>query len=463
LAVRLRSYCQITPQPVPIKDLDFSIKEKKPNLKGGEQKKDRQMIDEIHRTTPIEDSVERIPPFPENFFIYKIPGIRFYQASARLNGIRAKKSLKTKSRTIARQAAKEFFDDLYLKKAQNLPLVESPNFAKAYESLLKTDQRRIDGGKRKKSTVIDAEYLWEGSIKQFFGKMHCKDVTFSKLGEYIDFLRNREGHKPIKDKTIANHFVIISKILTHGIKLGYLTQLPHFPELATDDTPRDRFDQLQYSELLQTIDKMIEDKVKGPRYGLITKELRLLVGFLVNSYLRPGDIKLLQHKHIELWTKDNKSYVKIYAQSKVKPSYVYCGEPIVALYSEICRYNKGLTAPDDFVFFPRLTGRAHAQAVMAKQFNEVLSRAKLKVGQTGVSRTLYSLRHTCLMNRVTNGVPYDLLALARQARTSPEILNRFYLSHLTAEMNAGQFTGESRNAPEQGASLEALFEDDDNS
>jgi hypothetical protein len=55
--------------------------------------------------------------------------------------------------------------------------------------------------------------------------MHCKDVTFSKLGEYIDFLRNREGHKAIEDKTIANHFVIISKILTHGIKLGYLTQV----------------------------------------------------------------------------------------------------------------------------------------------------------------------------------------------------------------------------------------------
>jgi hypothetical protein len=46
--------------------------------------------------------------------------------------------------------------------------------------------------------------------------------------------------------------------------------------------------------------------------------------------LRPGDIKLLQHKHIERWTKDNKSYVKIYAQSKVKPSYVYCGvSPVI--------------------------------------------------------------------------------------------------------------------------------------
>jgi hypothetical protein len=59
-----------------------------------------------------------------------------------LNGIRAKKSLKIKSRAIAKQAAEEFFDELYSKKAQNIPLVESPNFAKAYQDLLKADQRK---------------------------------------------------------------------------------------------------------------------------------------------------------------------------------------------------------------------------------------------------------------------------------------------------------------------------------
>jgi hypothetical protein len=70
------------------------------------------MTDEIHRTTPIEDSIERIAPYPANFFVYKIPGSKFYQASARLNGVRAKKSHKTKSRTIARQADKRLKNSL---------------------------------------------------------------------------------------------------------------------------------------------------------------------------------------------------------------------------------------------------------------------------------------------------------------------------------------------------------------
>lgn len=70
------------------------------------------MIDEIRRTTPIRDSVRHIPPYPEYFFMYRIPGSRFYQATARLNGIRAMKSLKARSRAIA---AREFFDELYSK------------------------------------------------------------------------------------------------------------------------------------------------------------------------------------------------------------------------------------------------------------------------------------------------------------------------------------------------------------
>jgi len=55
---------------------------------------------------------------------------------------------------VARKLAPEFYDDLLLRKAQGIPLTDSPNFVKAYEDLIKADQRRVDGGKRKKSMVF---------------------------------------------------------------------------------------------------------------------------------------------------------------------------------------------------------------------------------------------------------------------------------------------------------------------
>jgi ribosomal protein L31E len=45
------------------------------------------------------------------------------------------------------------------------------------------------------------------------------------------------------------------------------------------------------------------------------------------------------------------------------------------------------------------------------------------------------LRHTAIMFRLTESKGLDLLSLARAARTSVEMLDRFYAKHLTAEMN----------------------------
>jgi hypothetical protein len=57
------------------------------------------------------------------------------------------------------------------------------------------------------------------------------------------------------------------------------------------------------------------------------------------------------------------------------------------------------------------------------------------VSQYGQLRTLYSLGHTSITLRLLYGNGIDLLTLARNARTSVEMIERFYSSNLTAEMN----------------------------
>lgn len=51
------------------------------------------------------------------------------------------------------------------------------------------------------------------------------------------------------------------------------------------------------------------------------------------------------------------------------------------------------------------------------------------------TRSLYSLRHTCIMYRLLYGEGLNLLTLARNARTSTEMIECFYASHLEGEMN----------------------------
>ena len=74
---------------------------------------------------------------------------------------------------------------------------------------------------------------------------------------------------------------------------------------------------------------------------------------------------------------------------------------------------------------------------MGRQFDYIVRAAGLKTSPTGEERTLYSLRHTAIMFRLTMG-DLDLLTLARNARTSVEMIERFYANHLTPEMNVAK-------------------------
>jgi hypothetical protein len=65
--------------------------------------------------------------------------------------------------------------------------------------------------------------------------------------------------------------------------------------------------------------------------------------------------------------------------------------------------------------------------------------AGMKETASGKNRTIYSLRHTAIMLRLIKGDNIDLLTLARNARTSVEMIDRFYARHLTAEMNLEKF------------------------
>ncbi len=62
----------------------------------------------------------------------------------------------------------------------------------------------------------------------------------------------------------------------------------------------------------------------------------------------------------------------------------------------------------------------------------------------GSARTLYSLRHTAITFRLLYGRKIDLLTLARNARASVDMVEKFYSSNLSAEMNIDLLQGNRR-------------------
>jgi hypothetical protein len=104
------------------------------------------------------------------------------------------------------------------------------------------------------------------------------------------------------------------------------------------------------------------------------------------------------------------------------------------VYEQICKLQP-LTKPNDYLLLPDLKNRTHALAVLSTMFNWVLQHTGLKLNPHGHPRSLYSLRHSAITFRLLYGQGIDLVTLARNARTSVEVINDHYASTVTGEQN----------------------------
>ena len=91
---------------------------------------------------------------------------------------------------------------------------------------------------------------------------------------------------------------------------------------------------------------------------------------------------------------------------------------------------------NDYVFMPQHANRDYAYRQIARQFDVLMSVTGLKESVDGETRTLYSMRHTSLMYRLLYGGEINTTKLANNARTSTEMLERFYVPQL----ESSQFT-----------------------
>ena len=381
--------------------------------------------------------MEQVPGYPATLKLYRIEASRYWQARCFVDGKILKKSTKTESKGEAIRAAKEFWNDVQRRKADSLPLTQSPTFERVALELLKDDQTRVDRGERRQRLVDDQQQAFNKDIIPFFRRNHVRDVTFARLSEYVDYLRTR-GKRPLKSASVRIHLVYIRKILKHAWKLGLVDRLPIFPTVQVQDNPRAWFSKDQYAKLRAVAS---DECKKGTvvRYHQLTDEIRHLITFMVNTFLRPSDIKGLMHRHVEIENdRGTTKYLRIQpAASKTSNTPVISMEAAVGIYSDVLKFNsaRGMGDRDNYVFYPHLENRDFALQTMRRHFDHLLAVGSLKHADDGHPRTLYSLRHTAIMFRLLNGESIDLLTIARNARTSVQMIERFYAKHLTAEMN----------------------------
>ena len=181
-------------------------------------------------------------------------------------------------------------------------------------------------------------------------------------------------------------------------------------------------------------------------YHQMPREMNWLIRFMVYTFVRPGDIRQIKNKHIEViqgaynYLRLNLPEVKRHKAATVSLA------PAVNIYKQLLAYQKsrGYGEPNDYVFFPEELNRRLVLDISGWSFNWILKDLGIKAGPHGTDRTLYSLRHTAITFRLIYGGNIDLLTLGRNARTSVEMIDKFYASTLSAEMNIALLHGKRR-------------------
>jgi integrase len=398
-----------------------------------------------HRTMPIAGSLQKISGFG-TLTIYKMEASPFWYVRYYEDGKIIRRSLKVADKKVAIAAAKKLFVDIKHHQMNKLPFTKTSGFEVCARGLLKENAARAARGElSEQKQQLDAARL-RSDLMPHFGKYEIADINYAIISDYLNKLSTPA--RPLSINTLKIHLSHIKTILRYAQRVGVLNALPAFPTLKTIDTPRAWFNSAEYTKLHRTCDanigkvfKKAGTKGEQRRNITITQELYDLILFMTNSFIRPTDIKVLQHKHIAV-IRAEQTYLRLsHPPTKGHGSPVVTMPEAVEIYDRLLERQRkeGFGEPGDYLFQPEHhENRDYALRTITRQFDQLLTIANLKKTASGESRTLYSLRHTCIMFRLTKGDNVALLTLARSARTSTEMIDRFYAKHLHAEMNIQQ-------------------------
>lgn len=316
-------------------------------------------------------------------------------------------------------------------------------FVQIADDLVKDAEVRVKLGQNAPSLIRDYKQRLGCYCRPFFEAQKVKDIDARRLREFRDWL----AAKGLKNSTILPIMSFVRKALQMAHDDGLISQVPRMPVQGQKPSPRPAFNREQYRYLLKTLKRIEAGKPVVEFKGTVVDwELRAMVTFMVNSFLRPGDLFTLQNKHVTVVPESNEgpAYLRLEPPASKGHDYPVIAMPVAAdIYRRtVAAHSKGgFGKPDDFVFMPSRQKRAYAHEIVRRQFGLVLKEAGLATSAKGIPHTLYSLRHTAITFRLLNGDDIDLLTLARTCRTSVEMIDRFYASSLSAEMNRDKLFG----------------------
>jgi hypothetical protein len=314
------------------------------------------------------------------------------------------------------------------------------------DATIQSEWRRAERNEISPQTARYFEIRCNKYLKPAFADFAPDEIRYPQIVAFVDQLTDQGLHPA----TIRQILVALKKVLQWALIHGHIAGLPAFPTVRSQSTPRGGFTPREVLKLWHSARRLMgateaqlplthRDRIGGvfSKSQPIAEEMRWLIALMINGFMRPTDLKNIKHRHVEV-IRGQHTYLRLnLPESKKHTETIITLRPAVRAYEALKdrAWSCDCAKPDDYLFFPRLEDRKKAMMAMDFQFRRVLDHAGLREGKRGQTRSIYSLRHTALTFRLIYGKGIDLLTLAKNARTSVEMVEKFYASELNAELN----------------------------
>jgi integrase len=392
--------------------------------------------------------------------VYKRGAGRYWQCSASVDGQQHRATTKEDGLPQAKQFAEDWYLELrgkaragLLKKAEKTFREAAVAFTAEYEV--------ITEGERSPKWVEGHQIRLRLHLNPFFGDLGLSEVNADKAQDYRvyritgkksgeeDFPTAPDAppHKAPARSTLHDEIGTVRLVLQAAVRKGWLSHVPDLsPPYKTSGKIGHRpwFSPTEYKQLYEATREYARAS-QDKRYKWDAEQVHDYVLFMANTGLRPDEAtsKNLLHSDVTV-VKDRATGERILEiEVRGKRGVGYCK----SLPSAVRPYQRLLDRAKPQK--PKLDeqGRAIVQEPEYPQptdpvfpgghiklFNGVLRRAKLKFDREGKPRTAYSLRHTYICIRLTEGA--DIYQIAKNCRTSVEMIEKFYAAHIKNTLDA---------------------------
>lgn len=392
--------------------------------------------------------------------VYKRDNSTHWQCSTYMNGRNHRKSTKHKTLSLAMEYARTWYMAVYvdsmrmqetghshflLNKTSPFQMMEAhapslhspitsrkkvatgPTFAEAAEKFI-AEYSIITQGERNKDWTAQHEMRARVHLIPFFGDKTVKEINAGLVQEYR-IARSTNGYKgKIPSRSTLHHeTVTLRLILKTAHRYGWLDAVPDIsPPYKTSGKVKHRawFSPEEYKMFYEAS----RHRAKHPplkRHRSVWEDLHDYILFMANTGLRPDEAGRLEYRDVMIVDDEDTNEHILEIEVRGKRGVGYCKSMSGAVLPfQRMKDRHPEAKPTDKIF-----GKTRNDLI-----NQILEDCNLKHDRDGNVRTAYSLRHTYICLRLMEGA--DIYQIAKNCRTSVEMIEQFYASHIKNTLDA---------------------------